>query len=495
MLDEAGITLNKNTDPRRPASPVRHERRAHRHAVGHHPGHERAGDGARSPSSSPGRCATATTPRSWRRVRDEVAALCGEVPALPRARRPRPLARLGLGWPSMPAWAPTSSSVASPPSSRSLPRRSSRRFADHGRRWSYAPDERRVHTRPTPTLGGVAMFLGVPRSAWAVAWRLDAFRRVFARQLRAARGRARRATIIFVVGLVDDLREVSAPAKVDGHGAGRRRARRCFGVTMFYFRIPFLAARARCRPTGSPLVTVLWVLGMANAINLIDGLDGLAAGIVAIAAGAFFLYSQRARRRRPARRGRTSGRWSRSSLLGMCVGFLPHNFNPARIFMGDSGALLLGLLMAASTSVVGGRADPNQEFSGQTYFFLAPLFIPLSSSACRSSTRCSRSSAGPTRRAGVRGRRQGPPAPPADAPRPRPAAQRADPVGVDRAPVGLRALPDLHRGGRRHRAARRRRARPRALHAVPPRSAPGQGRLNGPRLACAGPGCAPPRPR
>jgi UDP-GlcNAc:undecaprenyl-phosphate GlcNAc-1-phosphate transferase len=64
--------------------------------------------------------------------------------------------------------------------------------------------------------------------------------------------------------------------------------------------------------------------------------------------------------------------------VGICLGFLPHNFNPARIFMGDGGALLLGLLMAVSTSVVGGRADPNtQAFVGQTYFFLAPLFIPL----------------------------------------------------------------------------------------------------------------------
>ena len=63
--------------------------------------------------------------------------------------------------------------------------------------------------------------------------------------------------------------------------------------------------------------------------------------------------------------------------VGVCVGFLPHNFNPARIFMGDGGALLLGLLMAVSTSVVGGRADTDQRFIGQTYFFLAPLVLPL----------------------------------------------------------------------------------------------------------------------
>jgi UDP-GlcNAc:undecaprenyl-phosphate GlcNAc-1-phosphate transferase len=64
--------------------------------------------------------------------------------------------------------------------------------------------------------------------------------------------------------------------------------------------------------------------------------------------------------------------------VGICVGFLPHNFNPARIFMGDGGAFLLGLMLAVSTSVVGGRADPASDaFVGQTFFFLAPLLIPL----------------------------------------------------------------------------------------------------------------------
>jgi UDP-GlcNAc:undecaprenyl-phosphate GlcNAc-1-phosphate transferase len=126
-----------------------------------------------------------------------------------------------------------------------------------------------------------------------------------------------------------------------------------------------------------PLFTVLWLLGMTQAINLIDGLDGLAAGIVAIASGSFFVYSKHLG---------DLGLLSEPNIgpliaiitLGICVGFLPFNFNPARIFMGDSGALLLGLLMATSTSVVGGRADPaSQAFAGQTYFFLAPLFIPL----------------------------------------------------------------------------------------------------------------------
>ena len=113
---------------------------------------------------------------------------------------------------------------------------------------------------------------------------------------------------------------------------------------------------------------------MANAVNFIDGLDGLAAGIVAIAAGAFFVYSHQlfkagqhlARQLRAARRG---------DLPGLCLGFLPHNFHPARIFMGDAGAMLLGLLMAASTLSVVGQTD--NPFSGRTYFFFAPIFIPF----------------------------------------------------------------------------------------------------------------------
>jgi len=150
-----------------------------------------------------------------------------------------------------------------------------------------------------------------------------------------------------------------------------------FGVTMYYFRVPFLDV-FYLSTDWIPLVTVLWLIGMTQAINLIDGLDGLAAGIVLIAASAFFIYS-----RRLGDLGflepENIGPLIAIIAVGVCLGFLPHNFNPARIFMGDGGALLLGLLMAVSTSVVGGRADPGEQayIPGQTYFFLAPIFIPL----------------------------------------------------------------------------------------------------------------------
>ena len=113
---------------------------------------------------------------------------------------------------------------------------------------------------------------------------------------------------------------------------------------------------------------------MANIVNVIDGLDGLAAGIVAIASATFLLYALRLGNEEVLDPSNPGALWAVIA-LGVCVGFLPHNVHPARIFMGDGGALMLGLLMAASTMSVGGRA--TTEFSGQSFFFFAPIFIPL----------------------------------------------------------------------------------------------------------------------
>jgi len=242
------------------------------------------------------------------------------------------------------------------------------------RGWVVAPDERRVHQVPTPHVGGIAMFLGFV-VALALAWRMGRFSPIFNNNSEPM-GVLLAALVIFGTGLVDDVREISSPAKVTGTVvAGLFLV--WFGVTMFYFRVPFVDVFV-LSDDWVPLITILWLIGMSQAINLIDGLDGLAAGIVAIAAASFFLYS---------RRLDTLGVLAQPNIgpliaiiaLGVCLGFLPHNFNNAKIFMGDSGALFLGLLMAVSTSVVGGRADPNSQayLPGQTYFFLAPLFIPL----------------------------------------------------------------------------------------------------------------------
>ena len=147
------------------------------------------------------------------------------------------------------------------------------------------------------------------------------------------------------------------------------------GVTMLFFRLPFLGFWS-LSPDLAPLITVLWVAGMATAINYIDGLDGLAAGITAIAAGSFALYSARLfDLGLLPNESNSIGPLIAVIVVGMCVGFLPWNFHPAKIIMGDSGALLLGLLMASSTLLVGGQTAEGT--SGTTFFFFAPLFIPL----------------------------------------------------------------------------------------------------------------------
>ncbi|NNE73860.1 MAG: undecaprenyl/decaprenyl-phosphate alpha-N-acetylglucosaminyl 1-phosphate transferase [Acidimicrobiales bacterium] len=232
------------------------------------------------------------------------------------------------------------------------------------------PDERMVHEQPTPTLGGIAMLVGM-LAGFAVALAMPEFDSVFARSSELL-GIVLASVVILLVGVIDDLREISAPAKTAGMVlAGSILS--FAGVALLVLRVPFFDLFL-LSPDWSALLTVLWVVGMANAINLIDGLDGLAAGIVAIAAGTFFLYALRLADEGVVLQNNPAPLVAIIA-VGICVGFLPHNFHPARIFMGDGGALLLGVLMAASTMSVGGRtAEP---FSGQAFFFFAPIFIPL----------------------------------------------------------------------------------------------------------------------
>lgn len=233
-----------------------------------------------------------------------------------------------------------------------------------------APDERRVHTRPTALLGGAAILLGF-LAGLGTAWQADHFAPVFTATT-VPLGVALGAIVIFGVGQLDDLRNVSPPAKIAGTVLAGSIVS-IAGVSILFFRIPF-AGLVSLSPDMSALLTVVWVIGMSTAINYIDGLDGLAAGIVGIAAAALLLYCERLAGV-AAIGPDNAGPVIAAAVLGACLGFLPYNFHPAKIFMGDAGALLLGLLMAAATVAVGGNTD--SPFSGQTYFFFAPLFIPL----------------------------------------------------------------------------------------------------------------------
>ena len=323
-----------------------------------------------------------------------------------------------------------------------------------------APDERRVHTKPTAILGGAAILAGFLAGMF-VGWRDATFAAVFTASTVPV-GVVLGAVVIFGVGQIDDLREVSPPAKLAGTVlAGSVLS--IAGVSILFFRIPF-AGLVSLSPDMSALLTVMWVIGMSTAINYIDGLDGLAAGIVGIAAAALLLYCERLDGV-GAIGPENAGPLIAAATLGACLGFLPHNFHPARIFMGDAGALLLGLLMAAATIAVGGNTDTP--FSGQTFFFFAPLFIPLvilgvpiidtAFSIVRRARRGGNVTVADKDHLHHRLMRLGP----------RAAPERADPLDLDGAAVGHRAVPHLQPGSRRPlRADGDRGRRPRALHAV-----------------------------
>ena len=234
------------------------------------------------------------------------------------------------------------------------------------------PSARSMHTKPMPLIGGISMFLGLS-AGLLVAMNLSQFDEMF-RNSTEPLALILAAGIITFVGFVDDIREVSPPAKVAGQiFAGSVMS--LFGLTMLYFRVPFASFDyIVLSPDLAPVLTVITVVVLANAINLIDGLNGLAAGICAIAGIALFLYSDRLFKA-GLLEGSNLGPLLAIIIVGMCVGFLPFNFFFPKTFMGDSGALLLGVMLAATTVTVGGRVA--DQFSGQTYFFYAPLFIPI----------------------------------------------------------------------------------------------------------------------
>ncbi len=234
------------------------------------------------------------------------------------------------------------------------------------------PRDRSIHTSPTPYGGGIAMFGGF-LVAVMVAAALPALSPVFHGSSEPL-GLVLAATAIFAVGVVDDAREMSAPAKMAGQVLAATILY-YLGDTLYWFKIPFGGVLA-LTPGITPLIMALWVIALTNAINLIDGLDGLAAGVVAIGSGTLAIYGLRLMELGvlPAT---NIGPLAAIIACGVCLGFLPFNFHPARMFMGDAGSLLLGLLMSASTMVIGGRIPPTVSITGFTYFFFAPLFIPF----------------------------------------------------------------------------------------------------------------------
>jgi UDP-GlcNAc:undecaprenyl-phosphate/decaprenyl-phosphate GlcNAc-1-phosphate transferase len=235
------------------------------------------------------------------------------------------------------------------------------------------PSDRKVHPRPTPTLGGLALWLAVA-AGLGVAWFMPPFQRLFAASSEPV-GAILAGTVVVALGVYDDVRGLAVPAKVSGQVLATG-VLMLLGVQLLYFWFPGLGVLSLAPDLGVPL-TLIWVLAMINAVNLIDGLDGLAAGVVAIAALVFFSYAFRTGD--PTVYGDVSGLPSPAALLtaavaGAALGFLPHNFYPARIFMGDSGSMLLGTLMAAAT-ISGVRTDAASDLAALAIPVLIPLLV------------------------------------------------------------------------------------------------------------------------
>ncbi|MGI5323047.1 glycosyltransferase family 4 protein [Actinomadura nitritigenes] len=231
------------------------------------------------------------------------------------------------------------------------------------------PRDRDVHVIPTPRLGGLAMFGGMV-AALVVASGLPEMRKVLAAgDIGVGKALLMSGGLIVLVGIADDRWEVDPLTKF----AGQVAAAGIFimqGIQIYSIPLPNGESLSLPPAYGVPL-TVFVVVATINAVNFIDGLDGLAAGVVGIAALGLFGYAYLLTK--------TNGMTTLSGatltaavLFGMCLGFLPHNFSPAKIFMGDTGSMLIGLLLSASTILLTGQFDPAVLSNG-----LFPLYVPL----------------------------------------------------------------------------------------------------------------------
>ncbi|MFJ4694948.1 MraY family glycosyltransferase [Streptomyces sp. NPDC088766] len=236
---------------------------------------------------------------------------------------------------------------------------------------------RDVHREPTPRLGGIAMFFGLC-AGLLVADHLTNLNQVFEKS-NEPRALLSGAALIWLIGVLDDKFEIDALIKLGGQmiAAGVMVMQ---GLTILWLPVPGVGTVA-LTPWQGTLLTVALVVITINAVNFVDGLDGLAAGMVCIASAAFFMYAYRIWYSYGIEAAAPATLFA-AILMGMCLGFLPHNMHPARIFMGDSGSMLIGLVLAAGAISITGQVDPDvmNLFSGSeraTVHQTVPVYIPL----------------------------------------------------------------------------------------------------------------------
>ncbi|HEU0132679.1 MAG TPA: MraY family glycosyltransferase [Mycobacteriales bacterium] len=235
------------------------------------------------------------------------------------------------------------------------------------------PRDRDVHAIPTPYLGGLAM-LGGAVAAMFVARALPSLQNV--RGTPEPKAVLVAGTLICAVGIIDDKWQLDAFTKLAGQAVAAGLLV-LLGVQLQFVTLPGTGAQNfALDPNTAVVATVVLTLVMVNSINFIDGLDGLAAGVVGIAAVAFFGFCYQLSAVQHITRV-TPATLLAAIVAGICVGFLPHNFSPARIFMGDSGSMLLGLLLAAAVTSGTTSFDPTAFSAGRGATFFFPVLLPL----------------------------------------------------------------------------------------------------------------------
>ncbi len=240
--------------------------------------------------------------------------------------------------------------------------------------------DRDVHAVPIPYFGGVAM-LGGLLAAYLVAHRLPFLSLSDARMFHDASVVLGAGAMICLLGVLDDLFELDALTKLGGQVLA--------GGFLVFNQVQYYAFQLPGRgqfipdPTQAALVSVVIVVATVNAVNFVDGLDGLAAGVVGIGAVAFFAFAYKLADANDESLAITAALLC-AALAGACAGFLPHNFFPARIFMGDSGSMLIGLVLAGSALTLTGQfatVDMSRGAGGSQASLLPtllPIILPIS---------------------------------------------------------------------------------------------------------------------
>ncbi len=242
--------------------------------------------------------------------------------------------------------------------------------------------DRDVHTIPTPRLGGLAMLLGLV-TAVVFASQMPFLESVFVGEV-AGRlvadpriwGIVGGAAIVCLLGIADDIWDLDWMTKLAGQvlAAGLMATQ---GVVLYRLPLGIGDQQLIWSSRLQLAATILVVVVAMNAVNFVDGLDGLAAGLVAIGGTAFFVYSYVLTQKASADDYSSLATLVIAALVGICVGFLPHNFHPARIFMGDSGSMVLGLVMSAAAIVVTGKIETDALSGAQQIPAFIPILLPL----------------------------------------------------------------------------------------------------------------------